>query len=90
MSRSNIPYSIFLPDNKKQPQSFLANSKGIFGSIEAVTGEGKEDIESLRQEQNRIKKHVQDKHNREKMVHTQNHKTHIDRKDGTKPDTKNA
>ena len=25
-----------------------------------------------------------------KMVHTQNNNTHIDRKDGTKPDTKNA
>jgi hypothetical protein len=49
MSRSNIPYSNFLPDNKKQPQSFLAKSKGIFGPIEAVTVEGKEDIESLEQ-----------------------------------------
>ncbi len=90
MSRSNIPYSNFLPDNKKQPQSFLAKRKGSFGSIEAVTGEGKEDIESLRQEQNRIKKHVQDKHNREKMVHTQINNTHIDRKDGLQQDTKNA
>ena len=46
MSRSNIPYSNFLPDNKKQQQSFLAKSKGIFGSLEAVTGDVKADIES--------------------------------------------
>jgi hypothetical protein len=49
MSCSNIPNSIFFPDNKKQPQSFLANSKGMFGSFEAVKGDVTDDIDSFRQ-----------------------------------------
>ena len=41
-----MPYSYFCPDNKKQPQSFLANSRGIFGSIVVVLVEAEDDMES--------------------------------------------